>query len=632
MQLPLPGWCSGFFVFQDQCESLFTLHWRLSTGSWLDRWLKTMRGCLYVADSTGRLPTTLLPSDNRQSLEMSIYRKERHQLQELQEKTKNETVKAQVEEILKVQEVLFSSYWSDTTGKKNTMTAKSQEMSSGSQALLLASRSGFVQLIYLLVKVGGLAVDKPVDPTNDTTALHQAASCGKSCVIILLLNLGAQPLLPDRYGQTPPHLAAMFGHEHAFQLFAEFHRENIPYCKAGTSPQEVRRHYTKRLQIYNGCKFASELNVREINNDQREATENLLRHINFENLVEYTQEATVDYKDGESKDVKDAVVKEIQQIISKIETDIYKGNIKLVGSAADGTRLYYPDEFDFNFILEEIPGIKANIKQQTKEEVIVSGHKLKVELQTENTSLHGNNLISNFFERVRDCLKSYTFVNKQLSLVPPGLTRTQVGVAMTLAWQGSEYPLLIIGVDLVPVISVPWPEEIHRPSLTPSGLDTVHLSNTEDRGGSYICSFAATEVEVLANLDPQERQVYLTCKTLLSRMKAEPWMPKDMRNLFCWWDSRFWKIPTPEGFCLKNSFLKQVEKKRREGIKWQEDIISLVMSVFKEMCLEIVDEESGSSSFVPNKVNAYFGGDCARPKVGEGAPEIVNFLKKISLT
>ncbi|XP_069183621.1 ankyrin repeat and death domain-containing protein 1B-like [Procambarus clarkii] len=45
--------------------ALETKHWKLA-----GQMVKTMRGCLYVADSTGRLPTTLLPSDNRQSLEM----------------------------------------------------------------------------------------------------------------------------------------------------------------------------------------------------------------------------------------------------------------------------------------------------------------------------------------------------------------------------------------------------------------------------------------------------------------------------------------------------------------------------------------------------------------------------------
>ncbi|XP_069168790.1 serine/threonine-protein phosphatase 6 regulatory ankyrin repeat subunit A-like [Procambarus clarkii] len=593
-------------------------HWRLA-----ERMVKDMGGCLYVPDSTGRLPTAILPPDLRWTLEESIYKMERNQLQDLQEKMKNKAVKKQLQEVLKVQARLYDIYRND---EKETTGFSSEELSVGSQALLFASRSGLKQLIYLLVKVGCLAVNITVDPTGATTALHEAGSRGKSTVILLLLSLGAQPQKPDKYGQTPLHFAAMFGHEHTFELFADFFMENEHSCRAGTNPQDVHRHFLELLQVHMKCQ---RFDIHQVNNDQTEATMKILRHLDFENLEKDTQKTIVDYTKGEAQEVKDAVIKEISQIAENISNETYKGRLVLVGSSADGTRLYYPDEFDFNIFLEKVPDVTVNIIQQTPKNVLASGHKLKVELKTKNSTLHGNNLISGFYESVRNCLKSYTLVNEHLSLVPPGLIRTQVGVALSLAWQGSEYPLLLIGVDLVPVLVVPWPEEIIRPPLTPDTLKVIHLSNTEDGDGSYICSFAATEVAVLQKLEPQERRVFLFCKILLSRMKAQPWMPRDMKNTFYWWDSRYWKVPTPEGFCLKNSFLKQVEKKRQMGIQWQEkDTMSLVISVFREMCREVGSSSTDHQSLMPDKVNAYFGGDCAKPKVGEGAPEIVYFLKK----
>nr|XP_045586961.1 uncharacterized protein LOC123748879 [Procambarus clarkii] len=599
------------------------LHAALDAGHWelAARMVKNMDGSLYVPDLTGRLPTVTLPPHLARSLEQSIYNKERNKLQDLLEKTKHPSDKHQVQKILDVQKTLFTRY----------LTAEARGVrvwSTGPQALLVASRSGLQQLIYLLVKVGGLAVDTLVDPTAATTALHQAAAHGKSGCVLLLLSLGAQPLLPDRYGHTPPHLAAMFGHQHTYQLLAEFIMDPQPSCRAGTTPQQVCRHFSQYLQKYNIRGTVSSADSEHINNDPTEAAMNLLRRIDLRNLVRDLEKTTVDFTMREAQEVKDEVMRELQQITENVSDKTFRGELRLSGSAADGTRLYCPDEFDVNFVLQKLSGVEVKVIQQTEKEVLASGHKLKVTIKTKNSSLHGNNLVTKFYDRVRECLKNYTIGDKRLSLVPPGLTRTQVGVALSLAWQGSEYPLLLVSVDLVPVVVVPWPKKISRPPLTPDSSQIIQLSNTED--GSWRCSLAATEVEVLQQLEPQERRVFLTCKTLLSRLKAEPWMPRHVKNQFSWWDSRNWKVPTPAGFCLKNSFLRQLQRKREQGIDWHEqDILIIVKSVFRDMCHEMVDPSTGVESLVPAKVNAYFGGDCEKPKMGEGAPEIVSYLDTV---
>ncbi|XP_069158681.1 serine/threonine-protein phosphatase 6 regulatory ankyrin repeat subunit C-like isoform X2 [Procambarus clarkii] len=627
------------------------LHAALDAGHWelAGRMVKDMDGSLYVPDPTGRLPTVTLPPHLAHSLEQSIYNKERNKLQDLQEKITHPSDKKQVQEILDVQEILFTSYFKKTTRAKKRAGARGSRvwstgpqallvlstgpqallvLSTGPQALLVASRSGLQQLIYLLVKVGGLAVDTLVDPTGATTALHQAAAHGKSGCVLLLLSLGAQPLLPDRYGHTPPHLAAMFAHDDVHELLAEFIIEPEPTCRAGTTPQEVRRHFSQYLLKYNIREPESSSNIEHINNDPTKTAMNLLYRIDLGSLVRDLEKTTVDFTKCEAQEVKNEVMKELQKITENVSDEIFRGELRLSGSAADGTRLYCPDEFDVNFVLQELPGVKVKVIQQTEKEVLASGHKLKVKIKTKKSGLHGNNLVTKFYDRVREILKSHTIGDERLSLVPPGLTRTQVGVTLSLAWQGSEYPLLLVSVDLVPVVVVPWPEEISRPPLTPDTSQIIQLSNTED--GSWRCSLAATEVEVLQQLEPQERRVFLTCKTLLSRLKAEPWMPRHVKNQFSWWDSRYWKVPTPAGFCLKNSFLRQLQRKREQGVEWQEkDILILVRSVFRDMCHEMVDPSTGVESLVPAKVNAYFGGDCEKPKMGEGAPEIVSYLDTV---
>ncbi|XP_042206132.1 ankyrin-1-like [Homarus americanus] len=603
------------------------LHAALEAGHWsLTRhMLKNMGGCLYVADSRGRLPTTMMSSHLRQQLEQNIYHKERNQLEELQLKMKDKVDQQQVEELLRVQKTLFKSYWNKITGtRRNTDTPECQKSFDKAHSLLVATQGGMLQLIYLLVKEGGVQVDTQVDSTSGTTGIHQAASHGKSGSVLLLQSLGAESLRQDRYGQTPPHLAAMFFHQNTFDLFAEFLKEQAPRCRAGTTPTQVRNNFTRYLEMYHKCGPDQTVDA-QIENDQTSALMNLLKRKDLENLLKDVRKITVDYTKGEAQEVKEAITKELKaitDIVADIDTT-YTGRLTLLGSTADSTRLYCPDEFDFNLIIRKFSNVTVTVEEQPQKDIALSGHKLNVEIKTKNPGLEGNKLMSNLYERVRESLGRYVLQDDRLSLVPPGVIRTQVGVALSLAWQGSEYPLLLIDIDLVPVLPAAWPEEIVRPFLTPGDSQVIHLSNTGDE--KWRGSFAATEVEVVKQLDPQERQVFLAGKSLLSYMKAEPWMPREVKNQFSWWDSRFWTIPIPAGFCFKNSFMKLLERKRKEGRQWREEDTLLHMTeVFEGMCL-MIDERQ---RFVPAKVHAYFGGDCEKPKVGEGAPVITKFLKK----
>ncbi|XP_042218915.1 ankyrin-2-like isoform X1 [Homarus americanus] len=589
-------------------------HWGLAK-----ELIKHMGGCLYVEeDARGRLPADMLPVDLQHSIDKSIYDKERNKLMEMEEKTSDQMIKQQVQEVLELQEILYTSHLKVNLPQDPLL-----------HALLLASQNGLKQLVYLLVKVGNLPVDEVVDPTTQTTALHQAASHGKTSCVILLLSFGAQPLMPDRYSQTAAHLAAMFGHDDTYQVLAQFMPQCKPSCRAGTTPQEVNKHFNIYLKMYHKH---TDTNVSPQNaqiwNDPREATKNVLSQIDLRKLMMDAQSVAVNFCQGEAKQVKDIVMQELKAIIDKVsgKDETYRGLLELLGSAADATKLYCPDEYDVNLLLYTCSGVTIKVKEQPEKDVSLSGHKLKIEVETEDAALQGNALLNNLYLRMREILVSYKIKDKRVSLVPPGLTKTQVGVTLLMSWQGSEYPLLLIGVDLVPVVVVPWPSEVHKPRLTPDNSQVIPLSYVVDK--NWRGSFANCEVVVLSQLDPQERQVYLTAKTLLSCMKAEPWMPKKYKNQFCWWDSRYWKIPTPAGFCLKNSFLKLLEKKRQEEVNWQEsDLRECVTEVFRGMCLQ---EDTDGQHLIPAKVHAYFGGDCEVPKIGEGAPEIIAFLEENS--
>lgn len=540
-------------------------------------------------------------------------------------KMKEESEKAELEEILNTQEILYNSY-----KKRQKVPEHVDPERVGGRALLVAARSGLLQLTHLLVKVGAVPVDTIVDVTGATTALHQAASHGNSVCVALLLSLGANPQQPDTYQQTPQHLAAMFGHTNTYELLSEHQTGEEPTCRAGTTASETMANFASYLAMYNKCGDSARTFLKlEERENSTEATNNLLKGIDLKELMLEAQRVKIDFNCSEEKGVKDTVMKELRDLMDKVADmdNIYKGSVALLGSSADGTKLYAPDEFDVNVVLQNVAGVSVKVIKQSKSEAAHSGHKLRIEVATDNPNLQQNTLISNLYDVMVKCLITYEVQDQRLSIVPPGLTRTQVGVALSLAWKGTKYPLLLIGVDIVPVVAVPWHDDICRPPLTPEGISLMHLSNTGK--GAWRCSFANLEVMVLKELEPEEQQVLLLGKTLLSCLKAEPWMPNHKKTFYTWWSVRPWKIPVPAGFCLKNAFLKKLEEKREKGIQWHErDTIKIVADIFKSMCQDFKEPKDDKWKLIPAKTYPYFGGDCEGPKIGNGAPVIVNYLNR----
>lgn len=524
---------------------------------------------------------------------------------------------------------------------------------------MVASRSGLLQLLYLLLVIECLPVDMVVDMTSGTTALHEAAAHGKSaCVAQLLFILEKaavanernvaeakacadtghsvlwklkrySPLQADKYGQTALHLAAMFGHKHTFELLVHFVAEDPP-CRAGTTGKQIHSNFTRYLKRYLRYNDNNRKNITPMDHhDPDILLSKLLSAVDLDRLSQDAKRANVDMESGEARQVKEAVLRAVGIILGHvaIADNMYQGRLRLVGSARDGSKLFAPDEFDINIVIPASDQVNISVEQEMDESVLYKGQAFKISVETNNPHLQGNCLMENLFGVVNEVLTDFVLDDDRLSLVPPGMTRTQVGVALALAWQGVEYPLLLVGVDLVPVLEVPWHDVIIKPhTLTLPDAHYMHISNTAD--GSWRCSFALLEAEVLRQLSEEERCIQLSCKMLLSYLKAECWMPREIKSFCTWWSGRSFNVPVPTGFCLKSSFFRLLAYKRSNGIKWPEGTtIWWMLFVFRSMCLI----EQKSKTLSPQKVFAYFGGDCEGPKFGQGAPIITKYLEKRDL-
>ncbi|XP_063857741.1 ankyrin-1-like isoform X3 [Scylla paramamosain] len=590
--------------------------------------IRDLGGCPYVPDTRGRLPVHMMPDGEQQRLEQKLFMMEREKLENMELRLKADHEKSTARTALCVQEDLFESH------KKGE--GKNVSSSDGHTALLLASRKGLLQLTHLILQEGHFPVDEVLDHTCGTTALHQAASHGQDGCVALLLSAGANPQQRDTYGQTPRHLAAMFGHKSTFELLAHQETQDPP-CRAGTTATQARENFKVFHNMY--YKYKRNLLDTDDRHNPESVIRNLVRSIGLQELQEEAQRVAVDLSKGEALEVKEAVMAEISVIMNKVSaTDAtYRGDLRLAGSSRDGSKLYVPDEFDINLVIHK-DDVGITVSERGKEEAPLKG-RLQISVKTDNPHLEGNRFMTSLYEEVHRCLAGHTLQDKRLSLVPPGLTSTQVGVGLSLAWQGEEYPLLLVGVDLVPVLEVPWLEQVSRPFLTPEDTTTMQLSNTAE--GTWRCSFALTEAKVLGTLTPAERQVQLMGKVLLSRLKPERWMPRHKKSFFKWFATREWNIAVPSGFCFKNAFLRWLEHRRWREVELgtgqeqdhtkelelgrEGDPARWLVEVFRLMC---ANPEETREHLTTQNSSAYFGGDCEGRKPGDGAPVIVQCLEE----
>ncbi|XP_063887790.1 uncharacterized protein LOC135115206 [Scylla paramamosain] len=613
---------AGAWPFFSQASGGSALHAALDAGhqAMAELLIRDLGGCPYVPDTHGRLPVHMMSDEKRQRLEQRLFEEEREKLKDLEFRQKADREKAAARTALDVQKVLFDNH---KKGEDKNVSA-----GDGSAALLLAARKGLLQLTHLLLREGRRPVDKVVDDTCGTTALHQAASHGQDGCVALLLSEGANTQQCDSYGQTPRLLAAMFGHTSTADLLAQQDVQDPP-CRAGTTAKQVTRGFEAYLQLYE--KYAHDPLTPFDRHNPDSVTRKLMKCIRVGKLQQEAQRVAVDLSQGEALQIHETVMAELKAIMDNVSAadPTYRGDLRLAGSSRDGSKLYAPDEFDVNIVIHG-DDVRVNVSERRKEEALLKG-RLQIAVKTDNPNLKGNSFMANLYKEVHRCLADHTLQDERLSLVPPGLTSTQVGVALALAWQGRDYPLLLVGVDLVPVLEVPWLEQIPRPFLTPGNTTTMQLSNAAD--GSWRCSFALTEAKVLGTLRPAERQLQLMGKVLLSRLKAERWMPRHKKSFCTWFATREWSIPVPSGFCFKNAFLRWLEHRRRgerHPAKQLEagrerDPARWLVQVFRLMC---ADPKESRERLTTQNNSAYFGGDCEGRKPGDGAPAIVQCLEE----
>ncbi|XP_063613219.1 uncharacterized protein LOC134786542 [Penaeus indicus] len=475
------------------------------------------------------------------------------------------------------------------------------------RAIIKSCEKNMPLFLHLLSCVAGVKFSERIDAVCGGFPLHCAALHNNVSAARYIRSKGASPGVQDRFGNTPAHYAYMFGH----QEVGDFLKTDLANNN-GLPAEYMLEGYNHYLKLYK--MDLKELQKRKMQRDItasqiiQEHLQTLKRKWKEYGIDQAIKECHVDFTSGETREIKKSVSEFIQQLILSITTvnSMYKGDLHMLGSSGDNVRLFCPDEFDFNIILQNrhiyFPvKWKGNLRDGS-----VKGDKLSNEL-----------LLDHFCCTVKQCLVHCKPVDKRLAIVLPGVKKTQVGVALSLVWTGKVFPLLLVDVDVVATVRASWPPALRRPKLMPSTFDSVYLNSIGNNEWRF--SFALAENAVMKELTADKRRVFLACKLVLSALKVEKWAPGHIQNQFKYFHGSG-----------ENTFFLELEEVTDEEQWTEEHLVERMTSIFRRMCEEYTDPASQVTSWEPAAVKAYFAGPTQDPCVGFGASEILKFLKSMN--
>lgn len=501
------------------------------------------------------------------------------------------------------------------------------------KALTMCSEENLTAFLYLLVSVAGVHANEEVDPICGTQALHHAAMHGNLSIAMSLVCFGCSKKARDHGRNTPAHYAFMAGHEEVAQFLTDGIENEVNSREL--RPYDMFEGYNTYLEQQSLTLLHRSRKEQEIYNDGKTLTERHLQHLRETweangGLIKTVKDIHVDFTKGESFEIKQAITRVAEDLISEIAkvNKFFEGDLVGVGSAADDTRLFCPDEYDFNLVLRNMSGhpgggLKIELQNSPESERVQKDIALSAERDDLENLMDGSNFIDTFYNTAKDCLKNLRLDDERLIFISPGIKSTQIGINLRMAWMGQEFPLLMIDVDIVPTVEAPWPQHHPQPPLTPSDTNTVFLSNTTRKEWRF--SFGAAENHIMRKLSNCQRRVFLGCKLLLSSLKVSWWMPKETKRQFTFWDKKAFRLSVPAGFVLKNVFFEELEDVQDADLWTDDHLLDRMKSVFGRMCADHSDPKCQ----MPRKVMAYFGGDTQLPSFARGAPDILTFLRSL---
>ncbi|XP_064121676.1 uncharacterized protein LOC135226165 [Macrobrachium nipponense] len=501
------------------------------------------------------------------------------------------------------------------------------------RSLKFACEDEMPLFLHLLISVAEVAVDLVLDELCKTVPLHHAAQNGITSAVVYLLDCGASPFVNDASDILPVQYAFMFGHKATAEMLKTTDNNEMP-----DSNTYLDFHDTY-LRLYGLDPIGNvESRYYHVQCKEKLFTDcfQYVANIWKKGVEKAVNEILVDFQTGEAQEIKASVTALLSDLNKRIslKDKRFEGEIQFVGSSEDNVRLYCPDEYDCNLILNNIQAkpdgeLEANLVDLDYDKVVACGHQKKLEVHVLKEELrefiNGEEFLNRFYLTARESLMEMDPNVGRLKLMMPGIKKTQVGIEMFFLWSGTKYPMLFVNIDFVPTVKAPWPDNLPKPncSLGISSLTEIYLNKVD--GDEWRLSFGSNETMIMQMLPECKRNVFLACKMILAALKTESWVPLKLKARFTYWDSRMFSLPSKGGFALKNCFFQELEEVT-DVSEWESaQLLTRACSVFERMCK--LGNPQEASIDCPKPVKAYFGGDTEKASIYSCAPEILHFLR-----
>ncbi|CAC5368800.1 unnamed protein product [Mytilus coruscus] len=252
-----------------------------------------------------------------------------------------------------------------------------------------------------------------------------------------------------------------------------------------------------------------------------------------------------------------AMASTLAEMVSKHDPR-FKCTLLHIGSVSEGTKVRYPDEFDFTFCLdvmsdasypeykeeETMTQIAVALPYSTRNKTISEAF-IGIEPEEEVTSIAGyaylhssDKIISNLLSEwagdddlLSSCQMNYLF-SKLLTKVmfvssfPKDerliIKEVTIHPEVLLQWRGSRFKDLQISVDIVPAVRLPsWPPTVNKDSilLTKDMLLLPSIAVPKMTSGEnedlWRCSMVLHEIAIFRNMLPKIRNSYIVSKILV---------------------------------------------------------------------------------------------------------------------
>ncbi|CAL4256325.1 unnamed protein product, partial [Meganyctiphanes norvegica] len=556
------------------------------------------------------------------------------------------------------------------------------------QALEFTCEKKYNLFLHMLVANAGLDPNVILNDVLQTRPLHHAAAEGNIDAVAYLIHAcDVNTNVLDRNGNNASHYSYLYGHINTGNYLIE-NKTQLNQMKNSSmkSPLHLKCAYKDRLKelgIQNmEKKISNELNekltfVCEQSNEY-ELTKLLMDLSMFKkDLIKKTYkdlalDKLVDYNKGEGRLIYNEIVSFIEKVglYISMNSKYLDGRLIPAGSSADRCRLGCPDESDFNWVLEW-EGVEAKLKEIPQSQQLWKGYTHKLILESKNQQINnllsGSNLLDAFQSAVNEAIPNcLQLEDNRLSIVLPGVKRTGVGMSLTFAWMGSEHKLLLVDVDLVPVIKTERPSDYPHPQLTRDiyestqsiqetkhtiqiagnnwefSADDLHAAYINSIGnGEWRFSQALEENYIMLKLNEDQKNVFLISKYLVSILKAEPWYPEKVKRRFSYFNSTLFKLPAPQGFLIKSSFFKELERVPEYKMWHEQYYLDRIKCIFLHMCRQNSHRDELLHSFLPDsekiieagnldsgKVPSYFASSSQMQTAGYLAPTIFEKLNQ----